>query len=183
MIEHSSRTRCDLNGASFSHVRDDRLHLILQHWLERRGEDGIPLRSAIDPTAIASVLPNIWLCEYQTAAERFRMRLAGEEINKLYGRNISRCYFEEIADEKFLPIMMRRYRRVIEQPAILHCAGHIYFANASRVIGERLGLPLRTEDGQVLQIIGASVYDIPSQQYDFAVKSEAMAEVFTPLYD
>ena len=79
------------------HRRDMRLHLLLDHWLDRRGGDGVPLRSAIDPSAIVSVLPNIWLCEFNAADERFRMRLAGEEINKLYGKNISSCYFEEIA--------------------------------------------------------------------------------------
>ena len=141
------------------------------------------MRSAVDPTAIAPTLPYIWLCEFLPDEERFRMRLAGEEINKFYGRNISHAYFDEIADDRFRTTMVRRYRRVIEEPSIMHCAGHIYFANESRVVGERLGLPLRADDGRVLQIIGLSVYDIPPQQLEFRVKNEAMQEEFTPLLE
>ncbi len=183
MTADSSRARRDLSSKSMPHLRDHRLHLLLDHWLERRGGDDVPLRSAIDPSAIVSVLPYIWLCEFNPAEERFRMRLAGEEINKLYGRNISSCYFEEIACPSFLPLMMRRYRRIIEQPAILHCAGLIYFSNSSPVVGERLGLPLRMEDGRITQIIGVSFSDFPLEQYDFGVKGEEMAEIYTPLLD
>lgn len=185
MTENNSRPRArrDLDGTSFSHVQDNRLQLLLGHWLERRGNDTIPLRSAIDPAAIALALPSIWLCEFLPDEGRFRMRLAGEEINRFYGRNVSRSYFEDITDERFLATVVRRYRRIIEDPAVMHCGGHIYFANDSRVVGERLGLPLRMEDGMISQIIGASVYDIPHRQIDFEVKNETMQEHFTPLFD
>jgi hypothetical protein len=183
MTAVSSCAPRDIDRKSLPHVRDARLHLLLDHWLDGRGGDAIPLRSAIDPSAIVSVLPNIWLCEFNPIDERFRMRLAGEEINKLYGRNISSCYFDEIADAAFLPVMNRRYRGIIEQPAILHCAGLIYFSNSSPVVGERLGLPLRKDDGQITQIIGVSVYDFPLEQLDFGVKGEQMVETYTPILD
>jgi hypothetical protein len=183
MIADSSRARRDLSRKSMPHLRDMRLHLLMDHWLDRRGGNGVPLRSAIDPSAIVSMLPYIWLCEYNGAEGRFRMRLAGEEINKLYGRNISNCYFEEIASPSFLPVMMRRYRRIIEQPAILHCAGLIYFSNSSPVVGERLGLPLRMGDGRITQIIGVSMYDFPLEQYDFGVQGEEMTEIYTPILE
>ena len=183
MTANSSRVRSDFSRQSLPHLRDKRLHLLLDHWLDRRGEGGVPLRSAIDPSAIVPVLPYIWLCEFNAAEERFRMRLAGEEINKLYGKNISSCYFEEITRPSFLPVMMRRYRRIIEEPAILHCGGLIYFSHSSPVVGERLGLPLRMEDGRITQIIGVSIYDFPLEQYDFGVKGEEMAEIYTPILD
>jgi hypothetical protein len=177
------RARRDLDIAAFGHVRDHRLQVLLNHWLDRRGDDSMPLRSAIDPAAIAPALPSIWLCEFLTDEGRFRMRLAGEEINKFYGRNISRCYFDEIAGDRYLPNIVRRYRRIIEEPAILHCTGHIYFANESRVVGERIGLPLRADDGKVLQIIGVSVYDIPPRQFDLQIKNETMQDNFTPILE
>jgi hypothetical protein len=178
-----ARVRREFDGAAFAHLRDHRLQLLLNYWLDLRGGEAIPLRSTIDPAAIAPVLPYIWLCEFLPDEERFRMRLAGEEINKFYGRNISRAYFDEIADDRFRTLMVGRYRRVVEEPSIMHCAGHIYFANESRVVGERLGLPLRADDGRVLQVIGISVYDIPSGQFEFLVKGETMQERFTPIFD
>src|SRR5262245_30901471 len=179
----TSRLRREFGATAFAHLQDRRLQILLNYWLGLRGGEAIPPRSAIDPAAIAPVLPYIWLCEFMPDEARFRMRLAGEEINKFYGRNISRAYFDEITDDRFRTMMVRRYRRVIEDPSIMHCTGHIYFANESRVVGERLGLPLRAEDGRVLQIIGISVYDIPSQQVDFQVKSETMQETFTPILE
>jgi hypothetical protein len=181
--DNRPRARCVLDDRSFRHVRDARLHLLLGHWLEQRGADAVPRRAAIDPAAIVPVLPYIWLCEYLPEERRFRMRLAGEEINKLYGRNIARSYFEEITDPKIMPATNRRYGRIIEEPAILHCAGRIYFTNSSPVVGERLGLPLRTEDGRTTQIIGASVFDFPPEQYDFNIAGEAMSEIYTPIFD
>ena len=185
MMENTSRPpmRREFDGAAFAHLKDQRLQLLLNYWLDLRGSEAIPLRSTLDPTAIAPILPYIWLCEFVPDEERFRMRLAGEEINKFYGRNISRVYFDEIADDRFRTMMVRRYRRVIEEPSIMHCTGHIYFANESRVVGERLGLPLRADDGRVLQVIGVSVYDTPSRQFEFQVKGETMQELFTPVFE
>jgi hypothetical protein len=155
----TSRPRREFDAAAFAHLRDGRLQLLLNYWLDLRGGDAIPLRSAVDPAALAPVLPNIWLCEFVPDEDRFRMRLAGEEINKFYGRNISRAYFDEISDDRFRTMMVRRYRRVIEEPSIMHCTGHIYFANES------------------------SVYEIPSQHFEFQVKGETMQEQFTPILE
>ena len=84
----------DLNA--FAHVRDERLRRLLRHWLERRGDGLAPRRSAIDPTAIGPILASVWMCDYLPADRRFRMRLAGEDINRLDGRNVTQCMFEEI---------------------------------------------------------------------------------------
>src|SRR5258705_3722623 len=111
---------------AFAHVKDGRLRRLLQHWLERRGNGLAPMRTAIDPTAIAPILASVWLCDYLPADRCFRMRLAGEEINRLYGRNVTQCTFEEIIEPALLPDVLRRYRRVVEEPAILHCGGDIY---------------------------------------------------------
>src|ERR1700752_622504 len=92
------------------------------------------------------------------AERRFRMRLAGEEINRLYGRNINQCHFEDIIAPPLLHDVMRRYRRVVEEPAVLHCGGHIYLASDRSAVGERLVLPLTDEGGEIMHVIGASVY-------------------------
>ena len=64
----------------------------------------------------------------------------------------------------------------------MYLTGHIYLANESRVVGERLGLPLRAESGAITQIIGASVYDIPPQHFNLQVTDDTMGEQFTPLF-
>ncbi len=139
------------------------------------------MRSAIDPTAIAPILSSIWLCDYLPADRRFRMRLAGEEINQLYGRNVTQCYFEDIIAPPLLDDVMRRYRRVVEEPAILHCSGHIYLASNRSEVGERLVLPLSDDSGAIMQVIGATVYRMELKLGEGPITRESMAEVFTPL--
>ena len=178
----SRRQRRELDAGALPKINDHRLRLLLNHWLDRRGDEAVPLRSAIDPAALAPALPAIWICEYVPDVGRFRTRLAGEDINRFYGRNIAQTYFEDIAAEPFLSTIIRRYRRIIEEPAIMYLTGHIYLANESRVVGERLGLPLRTEDGRITQVIGASVYDIPPQHFDLQVTDDTMGEQFTLLF-
>jgi hypothetical protein len=166
---------------AFAHVKDGRLRRLLQHWLERRGNGLAPMRTAIDPTAIAPILASVWLCDYLPADRCFRMRLAGEEINRLYGRNVTQCTFEEIIEPALLADVVRRYRRVVAEPAILHCGGNIYLASNRSEVGERLVLPLSDESGAIMHVIGASVYRMELKLGEGPITRESMTETFTPL--
>ena len=180
----TTATPCDsraLGLDAFAHVKDERLRRLLRHWLERRGDGLTPERSAIDPTAIAPILSSIWLCDYLPADRRFRMRLAGEEINQIYGRNVTQCSFEEIIAPALLDDVMRRYRRVVEEPAILHCDGNIYLASNRSEVGERLVLPLCDDSGGMMHAIGASVYRMELKVGEGPITRESMTETFTPL--
>ena len=155
---------------------------MLSYWLKSRGDALAPRRTDIDPTAIGPILASVWLCDYLPEERRFRMRLAGEDINLLYGRNITQCYFEEIIAPPLLADVVRRYRRVVEEPAILHCGGHIYLATQRSDVGERLVLPLAGDDGALTHVIGASVYAAPDPRNRAGpIMRESMAETFTPL--
>ena len=166
---------------AFAHLKDERLRRLLRHWLERRGERLAPLRSAIDPTAIGPLLSSIWMCDYLPSSRSFRMRLAGEEINRLYGRNVTQCSFEEIIAPALLADVMRRYRRVVEEPAILLCSGNIYLASNRSEVGERLVLPLSDDSGAIMYVIGASVYRMELKLGEGPITRESMTETFTPL--
>jgi hypothetical protein len=166
---------------AFAHVKDERLRRLLQHWMACRGEGLVPKRSAIDPTAIGPILAGVWMCDYLPADRGFRMRLAGEDINRLYGRNVTQCSFEEIIAPALLPDLLRRYRRVVEEPAVMHCGGHIYLASNRSEVGERLVLPLVDDSGAIRHVIGASVYRMELKAGEGPITRESMVETFTPL--
>jgi hypothetical protein len=109
------------------------------------------------------------------------MRLAGEDINRLYGRNVTQCSFEEIIAPALLPDLLRRYRRVVEEPAVMHCGGHIYLASNRSEVGERLVLPLVDDSGAIRHVIGASVYRMELKAGEGPITRESMVETFTPL--
>lgn len=173
------RRQLDLDA--FPHVKDERLRRLMHHWLERRGDGVVPLRSAIDPTAIGPILASVWMCDFLPQERRFRMRLAGEEINHLYGRNINHCYFEDIIAPGLLGAVMRRYLRVVDDPAILHCGGHIYLASERSQVGERIVLPLADENGAITHVIGASIFRTDPLVIEGPIVRESMVETFTPL--
>lgn len=179
MTETASARRLTL--ADFAHVADQRLHMLLGHWLDLRGADLAPRRSAIDPAAIAPLLSGVWMCDYEPAQGRFRMRLAGEDINLLYGRNVSNCDFENVIAPGMLADVVRRYRRIIEEPSIMHCRGHIYMASGRAVVGERLVLPLSDDQGALVHAIGASLFRLNSWAEDGPLADETMAETFTAI--
>lgn len=177
----TGRGQCLLDLSEFAHVKDQGLRCLLQHWLERRGAKLMPARTAIDPAQLGSLLPNIWMCDYLPQDRRFRMRLAGEDVNQVYGRNIGHCDFEEIISPDRLDHVLYLYRRVIEEPAILHNTGHIYLASGRSVVGERLVLPLTDETGAVMHAIGASIMDRSPPGENREIIRESMTELFTPL--
>lgn len=141
----------------------------------------MPKRSAIDPTAIGPILSSVWMCDYLPDGRRLRMRLVGEDINRLYGRNVTNCMFEEIIAPGLLPELMQRYRRVVEEPAIMHNAGNIYLASDRSEVGERLVLPLADDSGAVRHVIGASVYRMELKAGEGPITRESMLNTFTPL--
>src|SRR5262249_61665031 len=94
-------------------------------WIGGGGDGLWPKRSAMGPAAIGRILSSVWMCDYVPDGRRLRMRLVGEDINRLYGRNVTNCMFEEIITPTLLPELMQRYRRVVEEPAIMHNAGNI----------------------------------------------------------
>ncbi len=173
--------RRPLDLDAFAHVKDERLRRLLRHWLERRGDRLACRRSAIDPAALAPILSSVWMCDYLPADQGFRMRLAGEEINHLCGRNVTHCSFEEIIEPALLPDVLRRYRRVVEEPAILHYSGRIYLATNRSVFGERLVLPLSDDSGAIMHVIGALVYWMDLRLAEGPITRESMVETFTPL--
>lgn len=166
---------------AFAHVKDERLRRLLQHWMAGRAGALLPKRSAIDPTAIGPILASVWMCDYLPEERRFRMRLVGEDINRLYGRNVTNCMFEEIITPTLLPDLLHRYRRVVEDPSIMHCAGNIYLASDRSEVGERLVLPLADESGAIRHVIGASVYRMELRAGEGPITRESMLNTFTPL--
>lgn len=170
-----------MNLSEFIHLKDQGLRRLLQHWLDRRIGRPVPSRASIDPAELGSLLSSIWMCDYLPQGRRFRMRLAGEDINRVYGRSINQCDFEEIIAPDMLDHVLFLYRRVIEEPAILHCSGHIYLASGRSRVGERLVLPLTDDSGAVMHAIGASIMSNARPGDSGPIVRESMTETFTPV--
>lgn len=136
---------------------DPRLQSLYDHWFKVRQGALIPNRRDVDPIAIWTVLPFVWMCDYIAESGRFRYRLAGEEMNIFHHRNLVGTYLDETLSDTRHGKIMPKYRRAIEAPAILYIRGAIHATTHPYLRGERLLLPLADADERASIILGATV--------------------------
>jgi hypothetical protein len=138
---------------------DDRLRRLAAYWFHIRGSRIAPRRCDIDAAQIYWALPIIWLCDFIPEQRRFRYRLAGEEINKMFGFSLRGKFLDEIMRPDALAVPLERNRRVVTEPAIAHCRGAVYLHHGKTVLGERVVLPLSEDGVQGTGLFGATVYE------------------------
>lgn len=138
---------------------DRRLLALYEYWLDLgEAAGGLPHLAAFDALRVRTLLPNIWIVEVDDETHRFRMRLAGEEINTVYGRNIGGHFFADLFDPLDLTSILARYKRALGDPSIFFAKGAVYAAAGKRAVGERLGLPMLGRGGGTSILLGATVY-------------------------
>jgi hypothetical protein len=143
-------------------LEDRGLRSLYEHWLALAlAADGLPSVQDFDPLHLPKLLPNVWILEVEPTTRRFRMRLTGENINAIYGRNIAGHYFSEVFEPGDCRIIVARYSRALGEPAIFHASGSVYAAAGSLTVGERLGLPMLGREGRTNTLLGATVYRRP----------------------
>ena len=140
-------------------IADRHLRSLCQYWGElAQAAGGLPSIQAFDPLHLPKVLQHIWIVEIEAATQRFRVRLAGENINAIYGRNIGGQYFRDVYDPSDLDTIIARYGRCLTQPAIFRATGSVYAAAGRPMAGERLALPMLGRGGVTDTLLGATVY-------------------------
>lgn len=135
------------------------LRRLFEYWCKLAAPaDELPRIQDFDPVWIAQLLPYVWVVEVDPNNHRFRVRLAGEAINEVYGRNIGGKYFADVYDPVDADTIVQRYRRCLHEPAMLHAAGNVYAAAGRLCIGERLALPMLGRTGTTNTLIGMTCY-------------------------
>jgi hypothetical protein len=143
-------------------LQDPGLRLLYDYWCDlAAAADGLPTVQGFDPLYLPRLLPNTWILEVEPASRRFRMRLAGENINAIYGRSIAGLYFQEVFQPGDAEIIVARYTRALSEPALFHASGMVYAAGGNLTVGERLGLPMLGREGRTNTLLGATVYLSP----------------------
>ena len=142
-----------------AHVQAGPLRELATAWLEARGEAAMPQRRAFDPLSVPALMPRLWLCAHDPGTGRFTYRLAGEQINSVYGGSIRGRDLAEVIPASGLDIVERRFRAAIEGPAFVHVIGRIYLQSDRLLVGERLILPLADEAGGARFLLGATMVE------------------------
>jgi hypothetical protein len=141
-------------------LADERLRSLYEYWEAlAQAAGGLPSSQAFDPLHLPKLLPNLWILEVAPDTQRFRMRLAGENINVIYRRNIGGQYFSDVFQPSELALMVERYTRTLTEPAIVRAIGAVYVAAGRLTQGERLALPMIGRTGLTDTMLGATFYD------------------------
>jgi hypothetical protein len=159
-------TSSGLDLAQAPPLQDARLRALYAYWWELGNEaGGLPPVQAFDPLHLPKILANIWILEVAPDTRRFRMRLAGENINAIYGRNIGGQYFRDLFEPNDLETIIARYTRALGEPAVFHATGSVYAAAGRLTVGERLGLPMLGRSGITDTLLGATMYGARGEQH------------------
>jgi hypothetical protein len=135
------------------------LRRLFDYWVRLGGQaSGLPRLQDFDPLIIPQLLSNIWIVEVEPSSHRFRIRLAGESINEIYGRNIGGKYFADVFEALDANTIVRRYGRCLNEPALFYAKGNVYAAAGRLCFGERLGLPMLGRSGDTDTLIGVTCY-------------------------
>ncbi|WP_420346772.1 PAS domain-containing protein [Pelagibius sp.] len=138
-------------------IESQPLKLLLAHYLEVRGARRLPARSDIDALKLGPVLSVIWINEYEPEAGTFRYRLAGEEVNAVFGTSVSGRLLSDFVAEEFFAPVNENFLRVIDAEEAMLVSGPMYRCAERVAIGERLALPLSSDGEKADGIIGATV--------------------------
>lgn len=142
---------------------DARFGVLLRHWAGKRHGLLTP-RSAIDPIALKSCLPNVWLYQYLPEEDDFRCTLAGEAVNQAWGMSVIGRKPGEFMPRDVHQTVLETYRQTLRFPPLQVSRRRISRADAVEQSAERLILPLSDDTGRASGIIGMTLYYLASQQ-------------------
>jgi len=127
---------------------------LYDYWTRQRGERPAPLRAAIEPADIATILPDVFILE-QSRLRNPRFRLAGTRFCAQFGRELKETDFDAL----FSPDLRSRVARITENvmahatPALMTVQlvdGALETTDAEIVL-----LPLASKGRTADRIIGA----------------------------
>lgn len=142
-------------------IEQEALRDIAHHWNDARGARRMPAWADIDPVKIARHLPYVWSWKYDRGADTFTGRLAGEEINRAFGKSLRGVRMADFFAGWHYEAIFARHRRVVTEPAFAHGKGTVFSHADRHALGERIIMPLAADGVHGDGIIGATVYPLP----------------------
>jgi hypothetical protein len=148
------------------------LKAVANHWYQARGACRMPRWADIQPRAIAAQLPIIWSYKYDHATGIFTGRLAGDRIARLFKKDFRGLPLVEAQAPEAFAWAHKLYSRVVLEPAIYRGAGRVLKQLQQYGGGERLMLPLSSDD-----VIGDGILGITEFHYPDLVPNIPVAAI------
>jgi hypothetical protein len=124
-------------------------------WSRLPRPDIVPARSSFDPCDIPSVLPFISLIE-RTTRDEWRVRLAGTELERRWGRELSGLTYAEVLSSQAVKVTHCEFDAICRQPCGSWSLRHLELRSGRRLQTETLRLPLRDKNGEISLIVSCN---------------------------
>lgn len=128
---------------------------LLAAWAALPRPDIVPTRASFDPCAIACILPIISLIE-RIGPDEWRVRLAGTEIERRWGRDLAGLTYAEVLSPQAVDVMHCEFEAVCRHPCGSRSLRHLELRSGQRLQTETLRLPLRGKNGEVSLILSCN---------------------------
>jgi hypothetical protein len=128
---------------------------LLAAWSALPRHDGVPVRADFDPMAVPHILPVVSLIERVEEGE-WRMRLAGTEIERRWGRTLTGLSYTDIMAAAAAASTLCEFEAICRRPCGSWSMRHLELSSGRRIDVETLRLPLRAADGSVSLILSCS---------------------------
>jgi hypothetical protein len=156
-MELSDYRRSDSRGAILDRVPDfirhPRLAELFRYWRGLAPGGGVPLRRAIDPVALRSMLPHLQLLEIGATPDDLRYRLAGGVIVDAFGFEPTGLTRRQIRQARVTPDRQAEFDRTSREThevgkrlLVAHTHDHMTSYARDYLAYARLNLPV-SEDG------------------------------------
>jgi len=139
-------------------LRGTPLEECLNFWRRQRQPGAVPLKAAIDPVEMPRrIMPNLFIYQ-QTQDGRFRCRLAGTEICRVFRHNPTGLYLDGLVMPGALASRQRLFAAVIEQEMPVVYGGRLVHSEQSFVRFRRLLLPVSATGERADHVFGMVVF-------------------------
>lgn len=137
-------------------IKNPPLRQLLDHYLAVRGDRRMPSRYDLDATELGPVLPIIWISQLEEAAGTFRYRLAGEQVNEIWGMSVAGHLLSDFVSPDRFRVTNEAFLKVLHDEAALLASGPVYRCTDRIALGERLVLPLSSDGVTADGLVGAT---------------------------
>ena len=128
---------------------------LLDAWQLLPRLDLVPTRASFDPCEIAGILPIVTLIE-RIGPYEWRMRLAGTEIERRWGRDLGGLTYAEVLSPQAVDVTHCEFEAICRLPCGSWSLRRLELRSGRRLQTETLRLPLRDKNGEVRLIVSCN---------------------------
>jgi hypothetical protein len=140
-------------------IKSQSLREVARHWNEARGGRAMPDWTDLKPSSIAPQLSIIWSYRYDRAEDKFTGRLAGDQVEKVFGKTFRGTPMTRLYSADQYPIIFNRFHRIVREPAFYLEEGKVFQIVDRYGFGERIAMPLSSDGTTADGVVGATVYE------------------------